>query len=714
MTKVGALGEILWPEVQVGLSTLRSTLPYLLLIFIGSFINPMPVFAGQISFTPVPGEYANPITVTFNAPENTRVYYTLDGTEPSASSPTFARPIAIENDTVIRYFTVESSGLRSSVHEAFFRIKLQQSSPGELRTVAAPPAGMYSKRARVTLSTKDGATIYYTIDGSDPSTDSDTYRTPMVLTVDTQLKFFAMDADGSIESVREEMYRFKLANQMVDTTPPEVRVAPAPGDYRAGDLIRMTANEEAEIYYTLDGSGPTEESLQYEGPFWLTQSSELMFLAVDSSGNQSRIYNETYHLDQDAPSSEAFPATGLYISPLTVKITVSDADARIHYTINGLPPTNDSPQYREPLVLSKDTVLKFFSVDPFGNSEAFKEETYLFDDEAPVTVADPPGGDYVPPINVTLRTEEAARTHYSLDGYNPDTESQIYFSGFTFTRPTTLKLFSMDSAGNMERIQTHEYGLVSGVWRKYSRGVYLIPSVTNGKTFWMGSESGLAVYHVGSGERSFIGEGEGLQGTVINDLILDEKGELWIATDRGLNHLQTGGGFIHFTRDEGLPDREVLSLGVDRDGSIWAGTRKGVSRIRDGVVHETLRATDGLPHDTVLTIAVDYSGNKWFGTLEGLAKFTGSEWRTFTRESGMIDDEVRTVAIDKDWNTWVGTPRGVSVFDREEWASFTKNDGLPGNAVVMIAPDPDGEVWVATRTGVARYSNGKWIKENPP
>jgi hypothetical protein len=536
----------------------------------------------------------------------------------------------------------------------------------------------------------------------------------MVLTVDTQLKFFAMDADGSMESVREEMYRFKLANQMVDTTPPEVRVAPTPGDYRAGDLIRMTANEEAQIYYTLDGSEPTEESLQYEGPFWLTQSSELMFLAVDSSGNQSRIYSEIYHLDKDAPSSEAFPATGLYTSPLTVKITVSDTDARIHYTVNGLPPTYDSPQYTEPLVLSKDTVLKFFSVDPFGNSEAIKEETYLFDDEAPVTVADPPGGDYVPPINVTLRTEEAARTHYSLDGYDPDTESQIYFSGFTFTRPTTLKLFSMDSAGNMERIQTHKYGLVSGVWRKYARGVYLIPSVTNGKTFWMGSESGLAVYHVGSGERSFIGEGEGLLGTVINDIILDEKGELWVATDRGLNHFQAGGGFIHFTRDEGLPDREVLSLGVDRDGSIWAGTRKGVSRIRDGVVHETLRATDGLPHDTVLAIAVDYSGNKWFGTLEGLAKFTGSEWRIFTRESGMINDEVRTVAIDKNWNTWVGTPRGVSVFDREDWASFTKNDGLPGNAVVLIAPDPDGEVWVATRTGVARYSNGEWIKENPP
>ena len=714
LTQVSASEAIPWLEVQVGRLSANSFVGFLLLAFLGFLVLPITVFAGEIEFRPAPGEYTNTIVVTFIAPENTRIHYTLDGSEPSASSKIFTQPLTIQDDTVIRYFTVQADGLSSSVQEAFYRIRLQKPVEGELRTIATPPAGLYTKRVRVTLSTKEGATIYYTIDGSDPSTGSDTYRTPMVLTVDTVLKFFAMDTDGSRESVREESYRFQLASEMLDTTPPQAKVAPLPDEYRAGDLIRLNANEESKIYYTLDGSDPTEESISYEGPFWLTQSSELRFVAVDGGGNRSRVYSETYHLDRDAPSSESFPVTGLYTSPLTVKIIVSDADAKVHYTLNGQSPTTDSPEYSEPLVLRKDTVLKFFSVDPFGNSEEVNEETYLFDDDAPVTVADPPGGAYVPPINVTLRAEESARTHYSLDGYDPDAESPIYFSGFTFTKPTTLKFFSMDSAGNMEKVQTHTYEFVSGVWRKFARGVYLIPSVTDGKTFWMGSESGLAVYHVGSGERSFLGEGDGLLGTTINDLVLDEEGQLWIATDRGLNYFRSGQGFTHFTRDEGLPDREVLCLGVDRDGSIWAGTRNGVSRIREGVVLETLKVEDGLPHDTVLSIAVDYSGNKWFGTMKGLAKFTGTEWRIFTRESGMAHNEVRTVAVDSKWNTWVGTPRGVSVFDREKWESFTQKDGLPGNAVILITPDPGGEVWVATRTGVARYSNGEWIKENPP
>jgi sugar lactone lactonase YvrE len=419
-------------------------------------------------------------------------------------------------------------------------------------------------------------------------------------------------------------------------------------------------------------------------------------------------------MDTEAPVSEAFPETGLYASPVTVKIVVSEVDAKVHYTIDGSAPGLSSPVYTEPLLIREDTVLKFFSVDPAGNREALREATYLFDDEPPATVVDPPGGNYVPPIHVTLQTEETARIHYSLDGSDPDLESPVYLSGFVFKKPELLKFFAVDRAGNREEIQIHEYGLVNGVWQKYARGVYLIPSVTDGKTFWMGSESGLAAYNVGSGNRTFIGEPEGLRGTVINDLMLDEEGVLWIATDRGLNRYREVNGFTHLSSEEGLPDGEVLGLGLDRDGSVWAGTKRGVSRVHSGVVQETLTVSDGLPDNTVMSIAVDRNGDKWFGTLEGLARLSGNEWRVFTRRNGLINNEVRTVAVDADGHVWAGTPRGISVFDGESWRNYTGKDGLPGSAVVLIAPDPDGQVWVATRTGVARFSNGEWIKENPP
>ncbi|UCG37919.1 MAG: chitobiase/beta-hexosaminidase C-terminal domain-containing protein [bacterium] len=673
-----------------------------------------PSVAGEAALVPEPGDYGQAVRVRFQAPEGTTVRYTLDGTEPNAGSPAYDNPFLIERDTVIRYFTVTGDGRRSSVEEAFYRIRTPEPDTGGLRTGAKPQGGIYRKSVRVSLASKEGATVYFTMDGTEPSSGSDIYTSPLILTADTTLKFFAVDADGSREPVREEVYRFQLTDTLVDTTPPDVRVSPAPESYREGDLIRLTATEEGRIFYTLDGTTPTVDSSLYEGPFLLTESVQLAFFAEDASGNRSAVHRFRYILDREAPASEAYPGTGLYTSPLSVRITVSDPDARVHYTLDGSSPSERSPVYTEPLVLTGDTVLRYFSMDADGNREEVKEETYLFDDDPPVTVADPPGGVYAPPIRVSLRTEESARIHYSVDGYDPDTESPIYFRGFTFMRPTTLKFFAMDTSGNRESVQTQRYDLVNGVWRKYFRGVFLIPSVTDGRTFWMGTESGLAHYRVGSGDRRFVGDNEGLQGTVIHDLVLDERGDLWIATDRGLNRYREGSGFTYFSTDEGMPAREVLSIGVDRDGSIWAGTRNGVSRIQDDQVRETITGRDGLPNETVLSIAVDYAGNKWFGTRKGLAKFTGSEWNIFTRESGLIDNEIRTVGIDSSWNTWVGTPRGVSVFDGESWTSYTQQDGLPGSSVVLIAPDPDGEVWAATRTGVARFSGGKWVKETPP
>ncbi|MDT8395246.1 MAG: chitobiase/beta-hexosaminidase C-terminal domain-containing protein [bacterium] len=679
------------------------------------WLAPLPAVAQEVPLTPAPGEYPDSIEVRFETDPSRQVYFTLDGSEPSMGSAVFKDPIRVADNTVIRYFVVYRDGSRGSVQEAFYRIRMKSPSADELRTVAHPPGGIYNQKVRVSLSTREDATIYFTMDGSDPSTDSDIYRTSLSIAVDTRLKFFAVDRDGSREPIREESYMFRLADRLVDTTPPKASVSPLPANYRSGDLLRLFADEEADIYYSLDGSDPTEMSQLYEGPFWLTESTRLKFLAIDRGGNRSRVYDEFYRLDQEPPLSEAYPGTGFYTPPLTVRITVSDEEAIVFYTLNGTEPGEQSPVYKDPLVLRNDTVLKFFSSDQSGNSEDVHEETYLFDDEAPVTVADPLGGEYPPPIRVTLRTEEGARIHYTLDGYDPDTESPTYFSGFTFIRPTTLKFFSIDRTGNMERIQTHRYTLVNGVWRKYARGVFLLPSVTDGKTFWMGTESGLALYRVGSGDRSFVGDTEGLLGTVVNDMVIDEAGDLWAATDEGLNRFREGEGFVTFTRDEGLPAREVLGLGVDRDGSIWAGTEKGVVRIKDGAVREKLTAKDGLPGETVLCIAVDYAGNRWFGTRKGLAKYTPArEWHIFTKESGMVDDEIRTVAVDSDWNTWVGTPKGVSVYDREKWKTYTKEDGIPGTGIVLIAPDPDGEVWIATRTGVTRYSDGKWIVETPP
>ncbi len=72
---------------------------------------------------------------------------------------------------------------------------------------ANPAGGTYTSTQSVTLTADDSAaTIYYTTDGSTPTTGSSTYSSAISISTDTTLNFFAEDAAGNQESVNTESY----------------------------------------------------------------------------------------------------------------------------------------------------------------------------------------------------------------------------------------------------------------------------------------------------------------------------------------------------------------------------------------------------------------------------------------------------------------------------------------------------------------------------
>jgi hypothetical protein len=587
---------------------------------------------------------------------------------------------------------------------------------GDLLTTAIPPGGTFPRGVEVALVNSEDGTIYYTVDGSEPNTDSGIYRSPIFLRTDTVLRFFAVDGQGRREPVREESYVFQLAERLLDTTAPEVQSDRPSGRYGAGEKVRLSSNEEAAIYFTLDGSEPTEGSLVFRDPIELPAGTvTLKFFAVDAAGNRSRTRQETYTIDVSTPVTTAYPTTGVFRPPLGVKLSVSKPGAVIHYTTDGSQPSMRSPVATDAIVLEGHTVLRFFAVDDVGNLETPKKEEYFFDDVVPRTVATPPAGKYPPPLAVSLGSKKGSRIFYTTDKSAPSTESPLYSAPIPVKGPLTLRFFAIDNLGNREEPQAAEYDLMNGAWSLYSRGVYMIPSVTDGKTFWMKNEAGPGVvrYRVVSGIRQILGEKEGLRGKTVNDLVLDEKGVLWAATDEGLYRFLDE-RFSGFSLADGLPDHEALSLGVDVDGTLWAGTPSGAAQIHGDVIDRIITARDGLPANEVLAVAVDAAGTRWFGTPKGLARWDGKTWKTFTVASGLADNRVNTVAVDAAWNVWAGGPKGLSRYDGMKWTVFTAENGLPSSDVILLTTEQSGDVWAATAGGVARYTKGKWVREERP
>ncbi|HUJ17087.1 MAG TPA: chitobiase/beta-hexosaminidase C-terminal domain-containing protein [Nitrospirota bacterium] len=85
-------------------------------------------------------------------------------------------------------------------------------------TTATPPGGVYPPGISVTLVSSETATIYFTTDGTTPTTGSPVYTVPFNFLASTILKYFAIDRAGNSETVKTAAY-------VINTVPPVRSIA---------------------------------------------------------------------------------------------------------------------------------------------------------------------------------------------------------------------------------------------------------------------------------------------------------------------------------------------------------------------------------------------------------------------------------------------------------------------------------------------------------
>jgi len=164
------------------------------------------------------GIYNSPQSVTLTSDEaNTVIYYTLDGSEPDLGSSVYSGPISIsdEGETTLKFFGVDTSGLGNSSEVVTEEYEIDTIAP---TTTADPAGGNFFRPVIVTLTSDDNrATIFFTINGQEPTTSSTIYTTPISLpnNENTIVKFFAMDQAGNQEAVNTEAYTIEIAKNNI-------------------------------------------------------------------------------------------------------------------------------------------------------------------------------------------------------------------------------------------------------------------------------------------------------------------------------------------------------------------------------------------------------------------------------------------------------------------------------------------------------------------
>ena len=238
-------------------------------------------------------------TITFTIPSKTfgDAAFTLSPTSDSpgaftfTSSNTSVATISGSTVTIVANGTSTITATQASSGDYSSATATATLTVGVAGTVAAPAfstaAGAIAFPTTITLSsTTAGATIYYTIDGSTPTTGS-TQGTSVVVNSAQTIKAFAVKTGWADSSISSAAY-----TQAQATAP---TFSPAAGNITSGTTVTISSAGATAIYYTIDGSTPTTASTnQATTPLVINSDVTVKALAVRTGYSNSSIESAVY------------------------------------------------------------------------------------------------------------------------------------------------------------------------------------------------------------------------------------------------------------------------------------------------------------------------------------------------------------------------------------------------------------------------------------
>ncbi|MGD8538739.1 MAG: two-component regulator propeller domain-containing protein [Candidatus Aminicenantes bacterium] len=242
--------------------------------------------------------------------------------------------------------------------------------------------------------------------------------------------------------------------------------------------------------------------------------------------------------------------------------------------------------------------------------------------------------------------------------------------------------------------------------QKVSHPIQMIFEDRN-RNIWLGAENGAYVIRHNSTT---------IEGPLINAnvsfILEDQLGILWFATlKQGLCSYD----FSNQYSQNYLKGKSIKSIREDNRGNLWIGTDKGIYCF-DGKEFLDFSRIEGIGLGFVRSILEDGDQNLWFGTDNGVWRYTIENLQTFTEKTGLLDNSVVTALEDKEGKLWFGTRgNGVCQFDGKAFQSFDRSSGLPGPSILSMVKDCRGDIWIGCSSGVCRYDGEQFypIKGEP-
>jgi ligand-binding sensor domain-containing protein/signal transduction histidine kinase len=259
-------------------------------------------------------------------------------------------------------------------------------------------------------------------------------------------------------------------------------------------------------------------------------------------------------------------------------------------------------------------------------------------------------------------------------------------------------------------------------------------------TVWAGSV-GEGLFQFKFGKLVAINASSGLSDNLVESLLMDREGKLWVGTHGGLNRISPRNLSV-LSHNEGLgygsvqglaevqpgviwaavpnegvycwdgqkfrrlmlgglssQDPRVGALLLTRDGSCWVGGAGGLLQFKNPLAAETEGGMPALTNLSISALGQDLKGGVWAGTREGeLWHLSNGKWQAQT--NCPHGHAITAIVSDADGALWIGTEGdGLYRFDEEASVQCEKVSGLPSGWIRTLCLDSQRTLWIGTAGG---------------
>ncbi len=311
----------------------------------------------------------------------------------------------------------------------------------------SPIGGVYSsvKNVNITCSTA-GAKIRYTLDGSEPTTESQLYTAQIIVNATTTVKARAFKDNWIPSGVASILYQFQVA---------ALFIVPMGGTYMTPQNVQIVAViPETVIHYTTDGTEPTDSSAVYTAPLLIDRITNLKAKGFIPGWTACPTVSVNFSFQVEQPTFNIEPGT--FYNTFSLALGTPTTGAAIRYTTDGTEPTEASQLYSTSLNITANTMVSAKAFKQGWNPSSLTIGNYNLKVPAP-SFTPLPASFYSTQHVTILSTTPGTKIHYTTNGSAPTTSSAVYTAPIPISVNTTLKAIAVKAGWMTSNVSTGSY-----------------------------------------------------------------------------------------------------------------------------------------------------------------------------------------------------------------------------------------------------------------